>query len=253
MRKAVILCGIVLYLAAFAAPVLAAPSVQQEQSKCLITSPAAGSQVRGQVIIRGSANHPEFTWYQIGYAPDPNPTGEWKFFYSSETPVSNAQLALWDTRGLADGVYQLLIEVHRKDGNHDLCFSGRIRVNNTEPTPTFTAAPLPTAADTPTPLPTPEDTATVLVEQPPTATPRATPTYSGIDNATPTPEQTRIKLPIDPGSMRNATCKGAQLAVLIAVVIAIYFVIRNLAVSGVRRIRRTDDVKGFHTQRRREY
>jgi hypothetical protein len=231
----------------------AAPPAQQEQNQCLIAVPASGSQVRGQVVIQGSATHPNFTWYQLGYAPDPNPDGKWTFFHSSETAVSNGQLAVWNTLGLADGVYQLLLEVHRNDGNLDLCFVTKLRVNNTLPTPTFTAAPLPTPIDTPTPLPTPEDTPTVLVEQPPTATPRATPTYSAIDNPTPTPEQTRIKLPINPGSIRDASCLGAYVTVLVAAGVALYFVIRTIAVSGVRKVWKPKDVEGFHSRRPRQY
>jgi hypothetical protein len=232
---------------------LAAPPEQQQQSKCLIVAPGAGSQVRGQVSVQGSATHPEFTWYQIGYAPDPNPTGEWRFFYSSESAVNSGQLGTWNTTTVPDGVYQLLLEVHHKDGNLDLCFANRISVNNTVPTPTFTAAPLPTAASTPTPLPTSEPTATVWVEQPPTATPRATPTYSAVGNPTPTPEETRISLPIEPSSIRGATCRGAQLTVLVAVAIALYFVIRHLAVRGVRKVWKSDDMQGFHRRRPREY
>jgi hypothetical protein len=143
--------------------------------------------------------------------------------------------------------------VHRNDGNFDLCFATRLRVNNTAPTPTFTAEPLPTAVDTPTPLPTAEDTPTVMVEQPPTATPRATPTYSAIDNPTPTPEQTRIKLPINPGSIRDATCSGAQVTVLVALAVALYFIIRAVTVSSVRKVWRSKDVEGFHSRRPRQY
>ena len=75
---------------------------------------------------------------------------------------------------------------------------------------------------------------------------------NGVDNPTPTPEQTRIKLPIDPGSVRDATCKGAQITVLVALVIALYFIIRNLAVSGIRKVWKPDDVAGFHRQRERK-
>jgi hypothetical protein len=253
VRKVAILAIAVICLLIGSTPLYAIPNPQQEQSQCLIVSPASGSQIRGQVTIQGSATHPNFTWYQIGYAPDPNPSGEWKFFFSSETAVGSSQLALWDTTAIEDGTYQLLLEVHRNDGNHDLCFATKLRVNNSAPTPTFTAPPLPTAANTPTPLPTPEDTATVLVDQPPTATPRATPTYSSVDNPTPTPEQTRLRLPIDPGGIRDASCRGAQVTVLIAVVVVVYFLVRNLAVSGVRKVRKPKDVQGFHRRKPREF
>jgi hypothetical protein len=238
---------------AFGSVVHAAPPRQQVQSKCLIAAPASGSQLRGTVSIQGSATHSGFTWYQLGYAPDPNPSGEWRFFASSETSVDNGQLAVWNTAALPDGVYQLLLEVHRNDGNHDLCFATQLRVNNTAPTPTFTAAPLPTPVDTPTPLPTPEDTPTVMVEQPPTATPRATPTYSAIDNPTPTPEQTRIRLPIEPANIRDATCRGAQITILVAIAVALYFVIRSITVSGVRKVWKPKDSEGFSSRRPRQY
>lgn len=253
MRKAAFALALFLVCAVTVTQAHAAPAQQQEQNRCLIVAPASGSQVRGQVSVQGSATHAEFTWYQIGYAPDPNPSGEWKFFYSSESPVASGQLGIWNTTSVTDGVYQLLLEVHRKDSNLDLCFANRISVSNTVPTPTFTAAPLPTAASTPTPLATGEPTATVLVEQPPTATPRATPTYSAVGNPTPTPEETRIRLPIELGSVRGATCRGAQITVLVSVAIALYFVIRNLAVRGVRKVWKSDDMQGFHRRRPREH
>lgn len=250
MKRAFLFLAAILILAVGGAGRLEA---QQAQSQCLIRSPASGSQLRGQFTIAGVAAHPDFTWYQMGYATDPNPDGKWTFFWSSETAVSDGQLGVWDTTTVADGTYQLILEVHRSDGNNEHCFVNQLRVNNTAPTPTFTAAPLPTAANTPTPLPTPEDTPTVVVEQPPTVTPRPTPTYSAMDNPTPTPEMTRFKLPIDPASVGNASCRGAQIAILMAVVVSMYFIIRNVAVRGIRRVWKPRDVEGFHPRRPREY
>lgn len=254
MKKAIVLAATLILLATAGMGSLhAASPVQQEQNVCLISSPASGSLLHGQVVISGSALHAEFTWYQIGYAPDPNPDGKWTFFTSSETAVRARQLGLWNTTQARDGVYQLLMEVHRKDGNHDLCFVRQLRVNNSEPTPTFTAEALPTPAETPTPFPTPDDTPTVAIEQPPTATPRATPTYSAVDNPTPTPETAGLKLPIDPGSIRTASCRGAQLTVVLFVVLVLYLLIRNIAVTGIRKVRKPRDVEGFHTRRPREH
>jgi hypothetical protein len=225
----------------------------QAQNQCLIQSPSTGSQARGQAIITGTATHADFRWYQLGYAPDPNPDGKWQFFWSSESAVVGAQLGVWDTTLIPDGTYQLILEVHRNDGNNEHCFVQKISVNNSAPTATFTALPLPTRADTPTPLPTSENTPTVIVEQPPTATPRPTPTYSGVNNPTPTPQMTRFQLPIDPASVRTAGCRGAQLTILVALVIALYFIIRSIIAHGVRKTWKSRDVEGFHTRRPREF
>jgi hypothetical protein len=255
VKKSLVFVVVLLCLVLVGGPALyAATPVQQDQNKCLIRSPATGGQLRGEVSIMGSATHPDFTWYQLGYASDPNPSGEWKFFYSSETAQADGLLGVWNTTQIPDGTYQLILEVHRRDGNNDHCFVTQLRVNNSAPTPTFTAEPLPTAAETPTPLPTAvlEDTPTVVIEQPPTATLRPTPTYSAIDNPTPTPQMTRFKLPIDPASVRNASCRGAEVTILVGVVVALYFIIRNLTVSGVRKVWKPKEMEGFHTRRPRQ-
>jgi hypothetical protein len=228
-------------------------NAQDTASRCLIQSPAAGDAVREQVVVAGVATHSDFRWYQLGYAPDPNPDGKWSFFWSSESAVSGGQLGVWDTTQLVDGTYQLILEVHRNDGNNDHCFVSQIQVSNSSPTPTFTALPLPTRADTPTPLPVPEDTPTVVVEQPPTATPRPTPTYSGVSNPTPTPQMTRFQLPIDPASVRNASCRGAQVTILVALAIALYFVVRGIVMRAIRKSWKGRDVEGFHKRRPRQY
>ncbi len=255
MRKGLVFLSVVFLWMSSISWTVAGPLAQEGRGKCLISSPATGSTVRGQVAIVGSAVHPDFTWYQVGYAPDPNPDGKWTFFHSSEQAVENGRLAVWNTGSIPDGSYQLILEVHRSDGNLDLCFVKRLRVNNTAPTPTFTAVPLPTMADTPTPLPTVVDTPTptAVIEQPPTATPRPTPTYSPLNNPTPTPQMTRIKLPIDPARVRTASCRGAQLAIAVSLVVGLYFVIRNMVVGGVRKVWRPRDVEGFHLRRPREW
>lgn len=238
----------------------AAPLIQQSQGTCVISSPAAGTTVRGQTSVTGTVQHAKFTGYQIGYAPDPNPSGEWKFFANGQTQVTNGPLGTWDTTKLPDGVYQLIMEVFRNDGNKDLCFVSKISVNNTAPTATFTALPLPTAADTPTPLATAAVTSTAASTitpttslQQPTFTPRPTPTYSSVNNPTPTPEMTKFKLPIDVGGISDWSCRGAQATIVIAVIVASYFVIRNMVASGVRKVSQSKDVDGFHRRRPRQY
>ena len=253
MKQVIAFLSAILCLVAFRTqPLVAAPATQQDQNRCLISSPVSGSQLQGQVVITGSATHADFQWYRLGYAPDPNPDGKYTFFTSSETAVPSGRLGVWDTSQVPDGTYQLILEVYRKDTNNDHCFVQKLYVNNTAPTATFTAQPLPTAANTPTPFPTSPATPTVAIEQPPTATPRPTPTYSPIDNPTPTAATTGFKLPIDPGSIQNASCRGAELTIAVAVVVVLYFVIRSIMISGVRRFGKPRDIEGFHTRRPRQ-
>ena len=61
------------------------------------------------------------------------------------------------------------------------------------------------------------------------------------------------RLPIDPNSIRDAGCRGAQITILAAVVIALYFVIRSVTVSGVRRVWKPKDTEGFSNRRPRQY
>ncbi len=236
-------------------------TVAQQPDTCAITLPVSGSVLRGQVTIKGTAKYA----FQIGYAPDPNPSGEWKFFANGQQAVENGQLGIWDTRSLPDGLYQLIIEVFRQDGNKDLCFMSRLTVNNTAPTPTFTAEPLPTPGNTPTPRPQVTTTVSITataavtvtstpaVQQPPTATPRATPTYSPVNNPTPTPGASKFALPIELGSVRDWSCRGAQFTLVIALVVIIYFVVRNAIAHGVRQVGKPRDVEGFHRRRPRQY
>ena len=58
---------------------------------------------------------------------------------------------------------------------------------------------------------------------------------------------------IDPASVRTAGCRGAQLTILVALVIALYFIIRSIVAHGVRKAWKSRDVEGFHTRRPREY
>ena len=75
MKRTFVFVVAIISLVAVNAAGLAA---QQGQGQCLIRLPASGSQLRGQYAIVGVATHPDFTWYQIGYAPDPNPDGKWR-------------------------------------------------------------------------------------------------------------------------------------------------------------------------------
>ncbi len=108
-----------------------------------VFSPSPGSIISGDVSLQGSAIHPNFLQYQIEYGPDPNNGNLWYPIGGvSQTPVDNGQLAVWNTRSLADGVYQLRLRVYLRDGNTLATVLNNIRVRNTQPTPQPSATPI---------------------------------------------------------------------------------------------------------------
>jgi len=77
-----------------------------------ITSPASGDSLTGSVNITGGATNPDFTYYYLEYAPDPNPQGAWTPITGQQTaPVFDGILGTWNTTTLANGTYQLRLAV----------------------------------------------------------------------------------------------------------------------------------------------
>lgn len=161
--------------------VYAAPPRQEAQDLAIINQPTNNSVVRGVVPIIGTATHPTFSFYVLEFSPDPG--DQWQFIGDSQTPVTNGQLAAWDTTIVPDGAYVIRLRVVRVDGNYTEGFSRQVTVSNSQPLPTDTPEVTPTdegpgAVDsgpptaTPTPLP---PTPTILVEQPVVDTPTPRP------------------------------------------------------------------------------
>lgn len=189
MEKRILAGGIVLLALLLAVgPVGQAAPLFQAQS--MITYPSDGATVSGQVEIRGVARHPNMDFYQLRYAPGPQPEGgsQWQDFAIVEgQQVENDVLGTWDTGQLPDGQYTLALAVWgvNDPNNPYVYFVTNVTVDSSvvvdTPTPEVTPteeAPTPTAGPTPTPE---------SVEQPPTPTPRPTPTRgAGAIEETPT-------------------------------------------------------------------
>jgi PKD repeat protein len=112
-----------------------------------ILSPVPGSVVAGNVLIYGTAIHPQFLQYQLEYGPDPNNANLWYPINVSQVPVTGGVIGTWSTLGTQDGVYQLRLRVILRDGSQLSTVVGNIRVQNRVPTP----VPSPTPA-TPRPI-----------------------------------------------------------------------------------------------------
>ncbi len=214
----------------------AAPSNQD--TVLMITAPAEGSTVSGEVTIEGTATHPNFASYGVLYAAGPTPTADSQWVpitFGVQTMVVNGALATWDTtvENIPNGQYTLALAVYEQGNNEpQLHFVNNITVNNEEATPTPTAT-TETVAE-PTAQPTEEqpgeggDAGPVgpTVVQPPTPTPRATPTVAP-DEGDATTEEDEGGL-FDAAtifsveSIRETFCAGAWLAVLIYAVGILY-------------------------------
>ncbi len=189
--------------------------IETGSTTVIITSPADGSAVNGVVPIIGTVTMPKFDHYNLRYGVGWNP-GNWEWISGPhEAQVTDGQLGQWDTNGLSDGEYTLLITVRGKDGGR-IEFRTRVRVQNTAaptptPSPTLTEVPpLPTAPPTETPVASPTPTLTEVPTLPPdTSTFTPTPTPSPIvmtlppilstPPPTPTPTETPTATPSSSG------------------------------------------------------
>ena len=96
-----------------------------------ITSPDMFSPVSGKVPIRGSARGADFAFYRVQVGEGLNPQQWVQVGQEVSTPVSNGQLAVWDTSGL-DGLYVVQLLVVHKDQRVESTFV-QVTVDNQAP------------------------------------------------------------------------------------------------------------------------
>ncbi len=209
------------------------PIAQEVLAK--IDSPLPNSILQGRVQVKGSAQHPQFSFYKVEFGPGESPSDDQMAIIGAihEEQIVNGLLETWDTTLIPDGTYTLRLRVVDITGNYQEDWVRRLSVNNTSPTPTPTPeVPLTPFFAPPTSTPTfIPPTPTIVVEQPflnqPTATPPPPPTVdfkpaptSGTlvvekePTATPLPRPTNTPAPsinelLQPQQMGNALCFGA--------------------------------------------
>ena len=96
-----------------------------------ITSPDMFSPVSGKVPIRGSAQGADFAFYRVQVGEGLNPQQWLQVGQEVSTPVSNGELAVWDTSGL-DGLYVVQLLVVHKDQRVESTFV-QVTVDNQAP------------------------------------------------------------------------------------------------------------------------
>lgn len=174
-----------------------------------ITAPQSGQVVQGLAVISGSVTLLGFSYYELAFAYDGDPTGTWFILQTSSTPVSEGELGTWDTGILTDGDYNLRLRVYLLDGSTQETTVTGLHVRNYTAVPTMT----PTATATPV-LGLVAPTALLAAPAPATVTPAL---------PTPTP------FPPNPASLGvpaiySALGRGALLA--LALFLAIGFLLR---------------------------
>ncbi len=115
-----------------------------------ITSPANGAQIiaGSEVTITGRADSSNFKSWRLEYSSAPWAAG-WTRITRGNKPISDGTLGVWNTGGLAPGMYTIRLVVTDKRVG-EIAVSVQVEL---------TAAPVPTPV--PTPAPTPEPTPTV--------------------------------------------------------------------------------------------
>jgi len=177
MKRAALFCLALLLFLASGAETFAqvptptvTPTATPVPRGTIISLPTNNSTVSGKVRIFGSAWVEDFDRYEIYRLEGSRAV----FMFDKKEPVINGVLYEWNTMGLKDGTYGLLLRAVRKDGNYRETRI-TVRVDNTS-TPTPTATPTEVASPTPeptrTPLILPGATATRVAPPAPAITPR---------------------------------------------------------------------------------
>jgi len=81
----------------------------------MITSPKPGDVVKGQVILVGTANIPNFGFYKYEFSP--TGTDVWSTIQANREVMQDIELGRWDTSEVTPGDYNLRLVVIDNQGN----------------------------------------------------------------------------------------------------------------------------------------
>jgi hypothetical protein len=235
MNKWFVIVGVV--LSVFVALVPVGQAAPLRQARAIINYPTDGMTVSGEVEVKGIATHPNLDFYQLRYAPGPEPTGDsqWVDFALVEGQgVENDVLGTWDTTQIPDGQYTLALAVWGSNDSASpyVFFVNSVTVNNAQPVASPTPAQTPTPQEAP-PTPTQGPTPTpVTVEQPATSTPRPTETPLVEDGeviATPaSDDDDGLDMALNFGQVREAFCNGGLITLSLLALWGVYVFSKTL-------------------------
>lgn len=171
-----------------------------------LSFPQSGAAIQGSVSIVGTTTQLDFLYAEVSFCYAGGQAGNWFLIQQIRQPVVDAILAVWDTTTIADGSYQLRLQVFFSGGRVEEGIASDLRVRNytTIETSTPTAVPVVTQPA----IPRSAETATTI---PLTATPRFTPTA-----LSPNPAQ------IQSSRLEVSLAIGLGVVVLIFILIVLY-------------------------------
>jgi hypothetical protein len=109
-------------------PTIEIPGVGCTPGQALITEPLDGTEISGVVIVKGTANIPNFGFYKYEIAR-PGET-VWLTIQAGREIIEAGDLGQWDTRTLDSGDYMLRLVVTDNQGESTEPCVIQVRVNN---------------------------------------------------------------------------------------------------------------------------
>jgi hypothetical protein len=119
------------------------PVTAQANSGPVITSPADGQVLQGQVQVKGTTDIPGFSSTELAFAYSPDQTGTWFLIQAASLPATNDVIATWDTTLITDGDYTLRLRVALQDGSFREA-TETVHIRNYTQEPTLAPAGTPT-------------------------------------------------------------------------------------------------------------
>jgi len=133
----------------------------QESGFVTITSPTAGTVIRGSILVVGSTDVQGFLSSDVSFAYAGGSAETWFSIATNPTPVNDGQIAVWDTGSITDGTYMLRLRVTFQDGTVSDAVVSDLKLRNYTVEPGGTDDGIPDTAITPSPGPTLAPTASV--------------------------------------------------------------------------------------------
>ncbi|MBI5931477.1 MAG: hypothetical protein HY862_19365 [Chloroflexi bacterium] len=199
----------------------------REATIAIITSPADGSTVSGQVVIMGSASHPSvFVGYEVEFDNMADANEIWLPIGTRVSqPITEGTLQIWDTvaNNVADGVYQIRLRVflNLPDEPPVEFVVQNVTVLNSVPTLLPTSLPPPATSTEGPPAPT------APIQQPPTNTPRPTvETLINSNNSSSSLSGETSSSSLNFDRLQGAFCSGAVIAGVFFALLGGYLAVR---------------------------